>query len=418
MTMADHYLLATEPKDIGRTRLRARVSILLVAILISNAYLKLLGGGQSLDEGGLQTQSALAAMLSRASVVIVLILAFYIVIQNRALTRRVYGSLLYWAPLVLIYFISMPFDQGSLLGVVFRIANNLIVLFSCILLVQSPVIFSALLDRLNLVATVTSALGLALYFSGSPFAYFTDGYNEMFTGLFGHKAQVSVVASYGIIYSLYMLSRRFSYRYIAILLLQLVTLITASTLSNFLGLALALMAFVWFRPAILSAGLIGILIPVLAGLFAPFFLSIGKDPTLTGRTILWAYAVREAMQDPILGHGFVKLTANSDFQILISRLFKTDNFEIPHSHNLWIETFFKFGVMGWAAVAFQLVVGPLLKPADKHNISWLAGGLLAYILAKGALVVPFYDTGLLGYLAYLAVAGTIMGKTYASMDRA
>lgn len=63
------------------------------------------------------------------------------------------------------------------------------------------------------------------------------------------------------------------------------------------------------RRVLVALGIFGLLLPTLLlttfGYLIPEFLTaLGKDATLTGRTVLWAFAVERAMDFPLTGYGY------------------------------------------------------------------------------------------------------------------
>ena len=99
-----------------------------------------------------------------------------------------------------------------------------------------------------------------------------------------------------------------------------------------------------------------LLAPVLiAGTLAPDAILelIGKDPTLTGRTEIWDYVIRDIWMKPWLGwgyFGFWNLTNPAAVEI-----FDAVHWVVPHAHNGLLEGLLEIGALGTALFAFLLI---------------------------------------------------------------
>jgi exopolysaccharide production protein ExoQ len=71
---------------------------------------------------------------------------------------------------------------------------------------------------------------------------------------------------------------------------------------------------------------------------------LGKDPTLTGRTVLWAQVISHIEDRPLLGHGFGAFwepTAAAS-----ERIRTAIGWDAPHSHNGWLDEWLDLGLVG------------------------------------------------------------------------
>jgi exopolysaccharide production protein ExoQ len=71
---------------------------------------------------------------------------------------------------------------------------------------------------------------------------------------------------------------------------------------------------------------------------------LGKDITLTGRTILWEQSVGAILNKPKLGYGYMAFWENAQKYSDISWT------EAPHAHNFILDVFLSFGVVGVVAI--------------------------------------------------------------------
>lgn len=97
--------------------------------------------------------------------------------------------------------------------------------------------------------------------------------------------------------------------------------------------------------------LITILIPISYWAFsniASILLSIGRDITLSGRTILWAYAISISYENPVLGHGM-----GGFFLLIESDIISPD--WASSVHNGFIETLISFGIIGLSVISIYFI---------------------------------------------------------------
>ena len=99
-----------------------------------------------------------------------------------------------------------------------------------------------------------------------------------------------------------------------------------------------------------------VLVPVLiVAVAAPdtFLEMIGKDPTLTGRTEIWAYVNKDIWMKPWLGWGYYVFWQQSNpYAVEIS---DAVHWVVPNAHNGLLEFLLDVGVLGTALFAFILI---------------------------------------------------------------
>ena len=103
---------------------------------------------------------------------------------------------------------------------------------------------------------------------------------------------------------------------------------------------------------ILAALLVPLLIVAVA---APdtFLELIGKDPTLTGRTEIWAYVIQDIGMKPWLGWGYVSFWSLSNPAAL--EISNALGWVVPQAHNGLLEFLLNVGLVGTALFALILV---------------------------------------------------------------
>jgi exopolysaccharide production protein ExoQ len=80
---------------------------------------------------------------------------------------------------------------------------------------------------------------------------------------------------------------------------------------------------------------------------------MGKDPTLTGRTELWAYVIEDISKKPWLGWGYAVFWSQSNPAAV--KISDAMGFLVPQAHNGLLEFLLNVGVVGTALFVFVLV---------------------------------------------------------------
>ena len=99
-----------------------------------------------------------------------------------------------------------------------------------------------------------------------------------------------------------------------------------------------------------------VLAPVLiVALAAPdtFLEMIGKDPTLTGRTEIWAYVIQDIWMKPFLGWGYYVFWQQTN--PYAAEISAAVHWTVPNAHNGLLEFLLDVGVLGTALFAFILI---------------------------------------------------------------
>lgn len=162
---------------------------------------------------------------------------------------------------------------------------------------------------------------------------------------------------------------------------------------------------------ILGISLIVILTPIAAvAAVSPDSLleMIGKDPTLTGRTDVWAYVMYYISERPMLGWGLYAFWASAN--PLAETIWTEVGWTVPHAHNGLLEMLLEVGIVGTTffvslfARNVAMALRALRTPAKELAISSLFcyGGIVLVGVSEVALVDPsqssvtvFFVTGLI-----------------------
>ena len=155
------------------------------------------------------------------------------------------------------------------------------------------------------------------------------------------------------------------------LALGLVLLSTSKTSLVSLILGAGAVGFVWVARRGPASGVMATWAAVLGALLLAGFLLfasdvfleiLGKDATLTGRTKIWAAALRQAELRPWTGYGYSAVWDDKSGWGPLAWITKEAGFKASHAHNAWIEQWLGLGyagVIAWALFYLQTLGGAI-----------------------------------------------------------
>jgi exopolysaccharide production protein ExoQ len=140
----------------------------------------------------------------------------------------------------------------------------------------------------------------------------------------------------------------------------------------------------------------------------PILEMIGKDPSLTGRTEIWAYVIDNISVKPLLGWGYFGFWLVSNPSAM--DIADAEGWFVPQAHNGLLELLLNIGVVGTAIFLFlfarNITLGfqCLRTPAKALAISTIlsCGGIILLGISENVLLAPtqssttvFFITGLM-----------------------
>jgi O-antigen ligase len=139
----------------------------------------------------------------------------------------------------------------------------------------------------------------------------------------------------------------------------------------------------WFIAAAL------LLLLIFGGLFAAYYdvyTNAGNQAqTLTGRTGIWIYSLREGLDKPWIGNGIDSLWK-------VAPPFGPELFEARHAENEILQQFFAYGLVG--VVMLAGIYGTLwqsIRRLPRNSTRGVLNGLLLYILIRGLAEAEPFD---------------------------
>ncbi|NJR69438.1 MAG: O-antigen ligase family protein [Synechococcales cyanobacterium CRU_2_2] len=137
-----------------------------------------------------------------------------------------------------------------------------------------------------------------------------------------------------------------------------VLLILLSTSKTSLVVSILVMSLIYFcqnfklrgKVAVIALDLTFLLVSGLlvfaVSQWVPLLTSLGKDPTMTGRTPMWAVMIARIWDSPLLGYGRAAFWAEGSPYALEAGSAVSMNFIPPHAHNGFIEVALDVGLLG------------------------------------------------------------------------
>ncbi len=171
----------------------------------------------------------------------------------------------------------------------------------------------------------------------------------------------------------------------AVLCLALIALSTSRTSLVSLAagaLAFGVVALARRSPAVAAATVLGMAGAALAAGVVAFlhphliFDLLGRNATLTGRTVIWEAVLRRIAERPVTGFGYAVVWNDASGWGPLAWIAKEAQFTPHHAHNSWLEAELELGYAGVALlVAFAVQTAVRLLRAGEG--AWLAAPLLA-----------------------------------------
>jgi O-antigen ligase len=112
---------------------------------------------------------------------------------------------------------------------------------------------------------------------------------------------------------------------------------------------------------------------------------LGKDPNMSGRTLVWAFAAKMIALRPVAGYGLGAFWVGADSPGAV--FWATSHLAVPHAHNGYIQLMLELGGVGLALFATSLLVlGArlfwLIRHVGQPLAAWPLGFLAFYLVAN------------------------------------
>ncbi len=186
-----------------------------------------------------------------------------------------------------------------------------------------------------------------------------------FRGIFSQKNILGEAMAMGVITALHGLesSKTGRWRYYVFIGVDTLGVIASESTTSLLTIfgccsVYALMALSRKGPAGRSASIMACILLVPAMIFGLFFSDtlfelLGKDPTLTGRSVIWSYVINYIFQKPLFGWGYEGFWSVSSAPAL--EIADAIHWFSPQAHNGLLEILIHLGLVG-AAIYISMLV--------------------------------------------------------------
>ncbi|PHR88113.1 MAG: hypothetical protein COA76_08990 [Moritella sp.] len=210
-------------------------------------------------------------------------------------------------------------------------------------------------ELINLIVNLLFAMvvfSLVFSFLGVEQVKYIDPHNrptilgtEPIRGMFNHKITAGLYAALGFNLSLLLTEGRKKYIYIVVFFLF--TLLTGSATGlSILVIGLSLIGLnklclslqvskVKYLTCLLT--FFGLVLYVSMVFGEDILLFLGRDPTLTGRTLLWSWGLDTSFDKPILGWGYLGYNGTLIAGSVAETYVEFTNYDAPHFHNSYIQ---------------------------------------------------------------------------------
>ena len=242
---------------------------------------------------------------------------------------------------------------------------------------QAADLFFLSLAVLAVLATVLLAMGVSINVQDAPSRGPVQEIpllSMRWSGPFETPTQAGAVGAYLLIYGVWRRSRMF----VAIAALGATILFVSNSRGSLFGALAGILIAMWFVPRFASgkhANLIKIAITGIAVLVAVVFVA-WSDPTMSGRTPIWAWYAQAFLSDPAFGHGSVQLS-----ELVAADPSVSSNNAMMHAHNVFLDVAARLGIVGLLLLCAVFGVALVLTFRSGIRGLWIAPSLLGAWIA-------------------------------------
>ncbi|MBI3515432.1 MAG: O-antigen ligase family protein, partial [Proteobacteria bacterium] len=246
-------------------------------------------------------------------------------------------------------------------------------------------------------------------------------------GVYSHKNQLANVMALGVMLQLYLaLTTGHRLRHLALAAFQAFLVLQAHSASFTvsLGLFVGVLALYRFgrfshQLAMLAilAGTTFVIALGIAAIQSPdeIFGLLGRDATLTGRTVLWPTLPAVIAEHPVLGWGYAAFWQSSNEAML--RIWAQVGWQPPHAHNGLLEVAIDFGLVG-VVLAVAIMVRFAIDAVratrlDAGYKGWVYWSIIAYTVFNNTVEITLLRTQEFAWFTFLVLFMTCAARQHA-----
>ncbi len=231
-----------------------------------------------------------------------------------------------------------------------------------------------------------------------------------FTGIFPQKNVLGQVMAAGVFAGLHSWRTRRSLIYLMIVALCVTVAFLSQSTTSLLMIAVFVAVDILGRLYLRGGGqrafsIVGAVVGIAAVIFfllndAMVLEMLGKDPTLTGRTEIWPYAIDHIYQRPLLGWGYFGFwTPANPAAIRIAQAIALENGTwfvavLPNAHNTLLEALLEIGIVG-TTLFVVLMMRYWMVAVRCFNGPAKQLGLSSLMMMSGLVILCFSEVALL-----------------------
>lgn len=228
------------------------------------------------------------------------------------------------------------------------------------------------------------------------------------TGLFSHKNSLGRMAVLGALTHVLLIRLRPRARLWHLVLTAANVGLVAGSRSTTaavatMSLALSLVVYMTFRArrTLFGAVLVSLTTTTVVGglaatdQFEAITNALGKDVTLTGRTVLWSETIKAIRERPLLGYGYEGFWGDGGWWTPAHEIWVRTGWNPPHSHNAILEMLLAAGIVGTLLLVY-LMVRALLRAVIYLRVVPGAVGLWPISYLSFAILVSATERGIIG----------------------
>lgn len=140
-----------------------------------------------------------------------------------------------------------------------------------------------------------------------------------------------------------------------------------------------------------------------------FFHAIGKDPTLTGRTQIWAAVLGQVAQRPLTGFGFAAFWNKESIPAMV--VAKQTGWVAPEAHNGWLDLLAQVGWVGLVLTSLGCLLGLVFAIGrwSGRDDGWFAPIYLVVFLGMSLAESVLLSGNNLVWVIFVAVLTQLLG---------
>jgi O-antigen ligase len=343
---------------------------------------------------------------------VIIIATFLLCAVSGFYKEKIRDAALAVSPFILWIFLSSLWSEFPLQVVTKSVSTTMTVLFCAALIASKNE--RVLVSVIAYFSIICCSISLLMFLSG--LGSVTGLANNMFVGLFVHKAILADIAAVCVFFGLYRVSQGRLLGAALILTLGFLVLWLAGHWTTIGAVLIVVLLYIFpilIKPSLVLIVFVAASLPMIDfdfGIFADFLTFLDRNVTFSNRTYLWAVGKDQFFKNALLGNGYFNIRITQVWQDLPIFYRNSEADVAPHLHNLWIETMFMFGLIGFSFLVYVTVIFPCIQLSiAKTRDKFLLLGFVFFAVLS-AMEVPLYTTRLQSIAFFMLIMFTLVSS--------